>query len=187
MSHSSKCANATKMPASQCQCSCNGALHPKGVSRTTASSSSSNSSVSKEDVKDSAKAVGKTLVISGVVATNPQLAPVYKLYTAGKAGKTIHDEWQGSKESEKFSNTVKETTKQGIAFQTRDMTDDEAGEIAQDLRNTVDDAGGLDYLSDTTNGEVDSEVFGKMLEGSTKGALKSGSVEVSKMALEVTV
>ncbi len=180
MSHSPRCENAVKMPASQCQCSCNGALHPED-----AGFSGSEDSISEEDVKDSAKTVGKAMVLGGVASTNPHLATAYTAYTTGKAGKRMYDAWSDSDSSDRFSNLVEETKQQGVAFQASKITEKEAGEIAEDLRNSVEDSGGLEYLADTTNDTVDEEVFGEMLEGSTKEALTTGSAEVSKTALEV--
>lgn len=181
MAHSPKCANATKTSASQCQCSCNGAKHPRGAGT---SNTDSGQSVSKEDIKESSKTVGKKALMYGVASTNPQLAAAYTAYTTGKAGKQIYDAWGGSESSEKFSNLVEETKEQGVAIATKQATDKGANKIAKSLRTSVEEKGGLEYLSGKTNENVEEDTFGKMIEGTTEETIKSGSAEVGKIALE---
>lgn len=183
MPHNSNCADATKTSASKCECSCNGAKHPRGAGTST---SNSDSGITKEDIRESSKTVGKNAVMFGVASTNPQLATAYAAYTTGKAGKQIYDAWNKSESSEKFSNVIEETKEQGVTIAAKEATDGTATQIANSLRNSVDDAGGLEYVSGKTGNQVDEDVFGTMLEGTTEETIKSSSAEVSKIALEAT-
>lgn len=161
--------------------------------RRSSSSSSSSPSISgspsldvSDSTKESAKTVAKGASVGAVVATNPELAPLYKAYTAGKAGKKIYDTYQNhSDTSEKFSNAVEESAKQGIAFQTSNLSENEAEEIAEDFKSVIEKGDGFERIAESTDTAEYKDVYGEMLKGSTKYALTEGAGELSKNTFEV--